>query len=66
MECNFAEAVPFISKEHYRQRKNNLKMDLYRAIFRGDLDAAEDAANLMAMVDIDRDEIEGARREIRR
>lgn len=32
-----------------------MRISLYRAIYRGDLDAAEDMANLLAMVDIDRD-----------
>lgn len=42
-------------------RVADFRADLYRAIFSGDLDGAEDAANMMAMLDIDRDLIWSAR-----
>lgn len=42
-----------------------MRLDLYRAIYAGDMEKAEDVANLMAMVDIDRDLIWQARREVR-
>lgn len=46
-------------------REIDMRMDLYRAIYAGDMEKAEDMANLMAMVDIDRDLIWRARREVR-
>lgn len=46
-------------------REIDMRLDLYRAIYAGDMEKAEDMANLMAMVDIDRDLIWQARREIR-
>lgn len=46
-------------------REINMRLDLYRAIYAGDMEKAEDMANLMAMVDIDRDIIWNARREVR-
>lgn len=42
-----------------------MRLDLYRAIYGGSMEKAEDIANLMAMVDIDRDIIWQARREVR-
>lgn len=42
-------------------RTTEMRLDLYRAIYAGDIEKAEDAMNLMAMVDIDRAEIEQAR-----
>lgn len=38
-----------------------MRLTLYRAIYAGDIGAAQDAADLMAMVDIDRDLIWSAR-----
>ena len=46
-------------------REIDMRLDLYRAIYAGDMEKAEDIANLMAMVDIDRDIIWQARREVR-
>lgn len=46
----------------HRERASGMRADVYRAICRGDLDAAEDAMNLLFMVGIDRDEIERARK----
>ena len=36
-------------------RETDMRLDLYRAIYAGDMEKAEDMANLMSMVDIDRD-----------
>lgn len=47
-------------------REIDMRLDLYRAIYAGDIEEAEDMANLMAMVDIDRDIIWAARREVRK
>lgn len=47
-------------------REIDMRLDLYRAIYAGDIEKAEDMANLMAMVDIDRDIIWQARREVRK
>jgi len=66
MECNFKTAVPRIEKAHYVRQEHELRLGLYRAIYCGDMDAAEDAANMMAMLDIDRDVIETARVEVRK
>ncbi len=42
-------------------RDADLRLSLYRAIYAGDIGAAQDAADLMAMVDIDRELIWSAR-----
>lgn len=47
-------------------REIDMRLDLYRAIYAGDIEKAEDMANIMAMVDIDRDIIWQARREVRK
>lgn len=46
-------------------REIDMRLDLYRAIYAGDMEKAEDIANLMAMVDIDWELIWQARREVR-
>lgn len=48
------------------RRAEEMRLDLYRAIYAGDMEKAEDMANLMSMVDIDRELIWQARREIRK
>lgn len=47
-------------------REIDLRLDLYRAIYAGNMEKAEGIANLMAMVDIDRDIIWAARAEVRK
>lgn len=47
-------------------REIDMRLDLYRAIYVGDMDKAEDMANMMAMIDIDRELIWQARREVRK
>ena len=47
------------------ERIDEMRLDLYRAIYAGDMDEAENIANLMAMVDIDSDIIMRARKEKR-
>ncbi len=42
-------------------RTTDLRAAIYRAIYAGDIGAAQDAADLMAMVDIDRELIWSAR-----
>lgn len=46
-------------------REIDMRLDLYRAIYAGDIEEAEDMANLMALLDIDRELIWQARREVR-
>ena len=55
----------FYSYEMGRWRKRGMKGDLYRAILRGDIEAAEDAMNLLAMVGIDVELIQTARQAVR-
>lgn len=52
---------PDLDDESRERRANDLRLSLYRAIYAGDIEAAEDAMNLMAMVDIDRELIWSAR-----
>lgn len=47
-------------------REAEFRLDLYRAIYRGDMEGAEDIANMMAMIDVDRDLIFQAKTEVRR
>lgn len=47
------DAATELSPEQRRER--DLHLSLYRAIYADAIEAAEDAINLMAMVDIDRD-----------
>ena len=47
------------------ERVEEMRLDLYRAVYAGDIDEVENIANLMAMVDIDRDIIMRARKEKR-
>ena len=54
-----------LDDESIERRETDLRTQLYRAIYSGDLEAAEDAINLMAMVDIDRELIWAARGEVR-
>ncbi len=54
------------SREMSLQRKADFRTDLYRAIYSGDIEKAEDIINMMAMVGIDRDWISAARNEVRR
>lgn len=55
----------FYSPAMAKDRKRGMKGDLYRAILRGDIDAAEDAMNLLAMVGIDAELIQTARQSVR-
>ena len=56
----------FISYGEYVDRRpSELRKDLYRAIYAGDMEKAEDIINMMAMVDIDRDLIWKAKSEVR-
>ena len=55
----------FYSRDMAEDRKRGMKSDLYRAILRGDIEAAEDAMNLLAMVGIDAELIQNARRDVR-
>ena len=55
----------FYSHHMAKDRKRGMKGDLYRAILRGDMEAAEDAMNLLAMVGIDAELIQNARRDVR-
>lgn len=48
--------------EHEYDRETDFRRDLYRAIFAGNVEEAENIANLMAMVGIDRDLIWEARK----
>lgn len=48
--------------QHDDDRENSFRRDLYRAIFAGNVEEAENIANLMAMVGIDRDLIWEARK----
>lgn len=53
--------------EYTRIRRDmELRADLYRAIYAGDMDKAEDVINIMAMVDIDRGLIWAAKAEVRK
>lgn len=52
---------PDLDDESRERRANELRLSLYRSIYAGDIEAAEDAMNLMAMVDIDRELIWSAR-----
>lgn len=65
MECDFDKAEPQFSYDMARRREADLRLTLYRAIYRLDIEAAEDAINMMQMVDIDRDLIWQARAEVR-
>ena len=55
----------FYSYEMGHECKRGMKGDLYRAILRGDIEAAEDAMNLLAMVGIDVELIQTARQAVR-
>ena len=59
------ENSEFYSRHMAKDRKRGMKGDLYRAILRGDIEAAEDAMNLLAMVGIDAELIQNARRDVR-
>lgn len=48
------------------ERKTDIRTDLYRAIRDGDIDKAREVMRLMAMVDIDRELIWRAKREVMR
>lgn len=66
-EEGYAEAEEELAKpDDADTRINELRLSLYRSIYAGDIEAAEDAANLMAMVDIDRELIWAARAEARK
>lgn len=47
-------------------REIDMRLDLYRAIYACDMEKAEDIANLMGMVDIDREIIWKAKSETRK
>lgn len=66
IKCDFDKAEPRFSAYQMRQRERDLRSELYRAIYAGDMEKAEDAINLMAMIDIDRDLIFQAKAEVRR
>lgn len=55
-----------LDDEGKRRRETEMRLDLYRAIYRGDMEKAEDMANMLAMIDIDRDLIFQAKGEVRR
>jgi hypothetical protein len=61
MECDFELAEGRYTRDMARERHNDIRFQLYRAIYAGDIGAAQDAADLMAMVDIDRELIWSAR-----
>ena len=65
-ECHFDIAEPKYTHAMAQDREVGIRLDLYRAIYAGDAEKAEDIANMMAMVDIDRDLIFAARTEVRR
>lgn len=44
------------------ERETDYRLSLYRAIYAGDIFKAREIADMMAMIDIDRDQIEVARR----
>ena len=50
----------------YGRRETDFRTDLYRAIAKGDIDKAREVMSLMAMVDIDRELIWQAKREVRK
>lgn len=55
-ENGYSEAQDELSRDTAEaRRETDLRLSLYRAIYSGDIEAAEDAMNLMAMVDIDRE-----------
>lgn len=54
-DIGFDEGTASIDIPEPDPRAADLRLSLYRAIYAGDIEAAEDAMNLMAMVDIDRD-----------
>lgn len=54
-ECDFSKATGSYTRAMADARTSDLRLSLYRAIYAGDIEAAEDAMNLMAMVDIDRE-----------
>lgn len=63
----YAEAEEELAKPgDIDARTNDLRSELYRAVYAGDMEKAEDAINLMAMIDIDRDLIFQAKAEVRR
>lgn len=51
-----------LEDEPATNRENDLRTDLYRAIHNGDIDKAREVMALMAMVDIDRELIWGAKK----
>lgn len=53
------DLIPEQEKSH---RETYFRRDLYRAIYAGNVDEAVNIANMMAMVDIDRDLIWGAKK----
>ena len=65
-EPDFSCMTANYSHEMSLQRKAGFRTDLYRAIYSGDIEKAEDIINMMAMVGIDRDWISAARNEVRR
>lgn len=56
-DIGFDEGAASIDIPEPDPRETDLRLSLYRAIYAGDIEAAEDAMNLMAMVDIDREVI---------
>lgn len=54
--------IPRYTVHMERERETDFRRDLYRAIFAGNVEEAENIANLMAMVGIDRDLIWEARK----
>lgn len=47
-------------------RETDMRLSLYRAVYAGDMDEAENIANLMGMIGIDRDIVWQARQEVRK
>lgn len=65
MECDFAKAEGLYTRDMAENRTEEMRLSLYRAIYAGDMDEAENIANLMGMVGIDRDIVWQARQEVR-
>lgn len=61
----YAQAREDLDGNSEERRVSEMRSDIYRAIYAGDLERAEDAINLMSMVDIDRELIWAARKGVR-
>lgn len=61
-ECDFTKAQGRYSPDMNYRREDDYRLSLYRAIYAGDISKVREIVDMMAMINIDRDQIEAARR----